>query len=206
MRPKGLFITLEGTDGSGKSTQIAYIEEFLQKEGIPYICTREPGGTRIGEKIRSLILDPELTEMDPMTETMLYAAARAQNLAEVIRPALEKGQLVLADRFLDSSEAYQGAARGLGDSVCAINREAVMETIPDRTYLIDVDPAVGRSRITDSFDRLERERLDFHRKVRGGYRRIAEREPDRVLLVDGSLPKEEVRDIILRDLRKLLGR
>ena len=138
---KGLFITVEGGDGSGKTTQLAFIKEYLTEKGEDVLFTREPGGTALGEKIRSVILDPANKEMVPMTESLLYAASRAQLVSEVIRPALAAGRTVVCDRYVDSSIAYQGYARGLGESVTTINGYAIGDCIPDATILIKVDPA-----------------------------------------------------------------
>ena len=144
---EGYFISFEGGDGSGKSTQIQILREFLEERGYDVILTREPGGTPISEKIRSIILDKANSEMDDMTEALLYAAARAQLVSQVIRPALEEGKVVICDRFVDSSMAYQAYARGLGDSVKTINAFAVGDCMPDLTILLKVNPQVGSSRI-----------------------------------------------------------
>ena len=159
---KGLFISVEGSDGSGKSTQIENIKRFFENKGINIIFTREPGGTVIGEKLREIILDKGLAEMSDMTEALLYAAARAQHVAQVIRPALEKGKIVVCDRFVDSSIAYQGYGRGLGEPVRVINEYAIAGCLPDVTFLMKMDPRIGRRRIKpEQQDRLEREEDDW---------------------------------------------
>ena len=163
---KGLFITFEGGDGAGKSTQIERLKGYLEEQGYEVLLTREPGGTNVGEKIREVLLDPANVEMDPMTETMLYAAARAQLVAEVIRPALHKGMIVISDRFLDSSLAYQAWGRGLGSSVLEINSYGIGDCMPDLTVYLRVDPDTGRKRIRQrEQDRIESETEQFHQKV-----------------------------------------
>ena len=153
---KGLFITMEGPDGSGKSTQIKFLKEYFQERGIPCVFTREPGGTDIGEKLRSIILDKENRKMCDMTEALLYAASRAQHVEELIKPALSQGMTVVCDRFIDSSIAYQGYGRQLGDSVRVINELVVADCMPDVTFLMEISPAVGKSRIREeNQDRLE---------------------------------------------------
>ena len=143
---KGLFISIEGPDGSGKSTQIENIKQFFCDKGIDIVFTREPGGTAIGERIREIILDKNCSEMDYMTEAMLYAAARSQHVAQVIRPSLEEGKIVICDRFVDSSIAYQGYGRKLGDAVTIINGFAIGKCLPDVTFLMKLDPRIGRRR------------------------------------------------------------
>lgn len=203
---RGLFITFEGTDGSGKSTQVANVRRFLEEKGIPYLYTREPGGTPVGEKIRDVILDPENRRMEPLTEALLYAASRCENVRENICPALSRGELVLCDRFLDSSVAYQGAGRELGEIVRTVNRDAVAGLVPDRTYLFDLPPEIGRKRIEaqGSMDRIEREELAFHRRVREGYLKLAEQEPERFLVLDGTAARDALEERILNDLRQVL--
>ena len=184
---KGLFITVEGSDGAGKSTQIEKMREFLQGRGHQVLLTREPGGTNISEKLREILLDKDNSEMTDVTEMLIYAAARAQHVAEKIRPALERGEIVICDRFVDSSVAYQGYGRELGDSVMAVNQYAMNGVKPDVTFFLDLDPAVGRSRIgKDVQDRMEREQLDFHYRVYEGYRQIWKENPDRVVRIDAS--------------------
>ena len=160
---KGIFISVEGSDGSGKSTQIENIKKFFKDKGIDIVFTREPGGTQIGEILRNLVLDKNLKEMDDMTEALVYAAARAQHVAQVIKPALNEGKIVICDRFVDSSIAYQGYGRGLGESVKIINDFAIAGCMPDVTFLMKMDPRIGRRRIkADQQDRIELEKDDFH--------------------------------------------
>lgn len=187
-----LFITLEGGEGSGKTTMMGRVAAFMQNHSIPYLITREPGGIEIAERIRSLILDPAHTAMDARTEALLYAAARRQHLAEKVEPALKQGLTVVCDRFVDSSLVYQGYARGLGiEEVWSINQFAIDTRMPDLTLLFDIEPEVGLSRIAANAER-ERNRLDmetlaFHEKVREGYLLIAGQNPDRI--VSWTLPR-----------------
>ena len=196
---RGLFISIEGPDGSGKSTQIENIKKFFEDKNIEIVFTREPGGTAIGERIREIILDNSFKEMDPMTEAMLYAASRAQHVAQVIGPALEAGKVVVCDRFVDSSLAYQGFGRELGDAVEVINSYAIGPYMPDVTFLMKLDPNEGKHRIQenrDTQDRLEHEKLAFHRKVYKGYLELEKRYPDRILGIDASRGIDEIRDEI----------
>ncbi len=185
---KGVFITFEGPDGSGKTTQIRLLAEYCEQKGYRVVLTREPGGTPISEAIRALLLDPAHKEMDGVTEALLYAASRAQHVAEKIRPALDDGCIVLCDRFMDSSIAYQGYARGLGDDVRVINEFAVQGTRPDITFFLDVPAAVGKARVASArnLDRLEQEDLAFHNAVYEGYQQLKERYADRYVCLDGS--------------------
>ena len=188
---------MEGGDGSGKTTQLAFIRRFMEERGEDVLYTREPGGTPIGERIREIILDKDHPEMDPMTETLLYAAARSQIVSEVIAPALAAGRTVVCDRYVDSSIAYQGYGRELGGSVAVINGYAVKECMPDLTILLLVDPEEGRQRLQDRpLDRLEQEGLSFHDKVYRGYLALAEQFPDRIVPIDGTLPVETVSEQI----------
>ena len=196
--PRGIFITFEGTDGSGKSTQFRLFADYLRQNGFDVVLTREPGGTRISEKIRNIILDPVNTEMDPMTEALLFASSRAQHVEELIRPSLEEGKIVLCDRFMDSSIAYQGYGRGLGDCVRIINEYAIGGLQPDITFYLDLDPDAGRERNTRAgkTDRMEQEKMEFHRRVYNGYRELSEIYKDRFVCIDASLTIEEVADRI----------
>ncbi len=191
---KGIFISFEGPDGSGKTTQIKRFAEFLESRGYSVIMTREPGGTRISEKIRSIILDPDNAEMDGMTEALLYAAARAQHVAQLIRPSLEEGKIVLTDRFMDSSIAYQGYGRDLGDKIRIINEYAVGDTHPDLTFFLDIDPLDGlkRAKNRDELDRLEQESLDFHKAVYEGYLKLSEIYKDRYVHIDASISVDDI--------------
>lgn len=204
---KGLFITFEGSDGAGKSTQIQLAKEYLESIGINPIMTREPGGTSISEKLRDILLDKENSEMSPIAEMMIYASARAQLVAEVIRPAMARGEVVVCDRYIDSSIAYQGYGRGLGSMVEEVNKVAIDGMMPDITFFLDLDPAVGRSRIqSDAMDRLEQEKLDFHYRVYNGYKAVAEADPERVAVIDASRSIEEISAEIRSILRKVCGR
>ena len=197
---KGLFITIEGPDGSGKSTQIDYIREYLDGLGVETIFTREPGGTPISEKIRAVILDKNNSEMDPMTEAFLYAASRAQHVAQLIGPALERGKTVVCDRFLDSSIVYQAYARGLGKCVNAINQYAIGKYTPDITFYLRLPAEEAMSRITGHKDRLESEDISFHRQVAEGYDALQRTFPERIVAIDATRSKEEVRDEIIKHL------
>ncbi|MBY0164067.1 dTMP kinase [Cytobacillus firmus] len=207
-----LFITLEGGEGSGKTTMMGRLAAFMQNHSIPYLITREPGGIEIAEKIRSIILDPEHTAMDARTEALLYAAARRQHLVEKVEPALRQGLTVLCDRFVDSSLVYQGYARGLGmEEVWSINQFAIDTRMPDLTLLFDIEPRIGLSRIAANaereWNRLDMENLTFHEKVREGYLLVAERNTDRIRIVDASKTPAQVEmemnrhleDAILKD-------
>jgi len=202
---KGLFITVEGGDGSGKTTQLAFIRGFLEERGEDVLYTREPGGTPIGERIREIILDKDHPEMDAMTETLLYAASRAQIVSEVIKPALAAGRTVVCDRYVDSSIAYQGYGRELGESVAVINGYAVQDCMPDLTILLLVDPEEGRQRLADRpLDRLEQEGLTFHGKVYQGYQALAEQFPDRIRAIDGTMDVASVSREIAKALQEAL--
>ena len=198
---KGMFISFEGTDGSGKSTQYRLFAEYLASQGFDVVTTREPGGTPISEKIRSIILDPENTEMDDMTEALLFAAGRAQHVAQLIKPSVEKGKIVLCDRFMDSSIAYQGYARGLGDCVRVINEYAVAGMQPDLTFLLDLPPQDGRKRNVKAgkADRLEKQAMEFHSRVYEGYKKLAEIYSDRFIVIDASGSIDEVQSRIRRN-------
>lgn len=202
-----MFISIEGPDGAGKSTQINNIKVFLDERNIPYILTREPGGTPISEKIRDIILDKENKEMNPVTEALLYAASRAQHVSDVITPALEEGKVVICDRFIDSSFAYQGTARGLGNTVWDINKAAIDGHMPDITFIFKLDPSVGLSRVKGrgEEDRLELEKMEFHQKVYEGYLELEEKYPERVIGIDASRSIEEIKEDIYKVLRSKIG-
>ncbi len=201
---KGLFISVEGPDGSGKSTQIELLKKYIESKGRTVIFTREPGGTPIGEKIGEIILDTINDEMDYMTEAMLYAASRAQHVQQVIKPALERGDVVICDRFVDSSIAYQGYGRMLGESVQIINSFAIRDCIPDITLLFKLDPTVGISRIKRAQDRLEKEKLDFHKRVYEGYLEIENNNSDRVMGIDAGQSIETIHREIIEKIDILL--
>ncbi|WP_340020652.1 dTMP kinase [Paenibacillus sp. FSL K6-1096] len=206
MKREGFFITLEGGDGSGKTTILGRVAAYLQNHSMPYIITREPGGIEIAEKIRSIILDPAHTAMDARTEALLYAAARSQHLAEVVEPALEQGITVLCDRFVDSSLVYQGVARGLGiEAVREINRFATGGRMPDLTFYLDVDPEVGLSRIAANHgrevNRLDLESLEFHQKVKAGYEQVIAAEQQRIVVLDANRPIHMVEQELVQVLK-----
>ena len=191
------FITFEGGEGCGKSTVLKAIKERLESEGVSVVLTREPGGTPIAEQIRNVILDKANTAMDGRTEALLYAASRRQHLVEKIWPALQEGKTVLCDRYLDSSLAYQGGARGLGiDEVLSINLFATEGTYPDLTLLFDLEPEQGLARIAANqnreVNRLDLENLDFHHQVRNNFLALAKRYPDRYVIIDASQPLADV--------------
>ncbi|AIQ10607.1 dTMP kinase [Paenibacillus durus] len=193
MGRKGFLITLEGGEGSGKTTIMGRLAAYLQNRSLPYLITREPGGIEIAEKIRSIILDPAHTAMDARTEALLYAASRSQHLAERVEPALKEGLIVLCDRFVDSSLVYQGYARGLGmEEVRAINQFATGGRMPDLTFYLDIEPEVGLARISANgereINRLDMESLAFHEKVREGYQLIAKADPARIVTLDANRP------------------
>ena len=180
----GYFIVFEGGEGAGKSTQEALLTEALEQRGLTVTRTREPGGTPAGEEIRRVVLSPEFEGLDPRAEALLFAAARGEHVARVIRPALERGEVVICDRYLDSSVAYQGFARGLGPRrIRDLSLWATNELLPDLTIVLDIDPADGLGRFTER-DRLEAEPLDYHRQVRAAYLALAEEDPERYLVLD----------------------
>lgn len=204
---QGYFITFEGGDGSGKSTQIKKLKSFLEGEGFDVILTREPGGTEIGEKIRKIILDPDNSEMSAVTEAMLYAASRAQHVAEVIKPAIDAGKIVICDRFIDSSIAYQGYGRNLGESVSIINRYAVAGYMPHMTFLLKVKPQTGNSRIAGrDKDRIELEDVSFHQAVFDGYEELEKLHPERIIGIDASGSIEAISSEIRRHINRLLSK
>ena len=198
-----MFITLEGPEGSGKTTAVNYAVSKLEEMGYQIVRTREPGGTPIAEQIRNVILDKANTAMDKRTEALLYAASRRQHLVEKVWPALEEGKIVICDRYLDSSLAYQGGARGLGiENILNINMFATEGTFPDLTLLFDIEPEIGLARIAANanreVNRLDLEQLDFHKKVRNTFLELAKRYPERFVIIDASKSREEVADATLK--------
>lgn len=205
---KGLFITIEGLDGAGKTTQIGFVKEFMVNQGYEVIITREPGGTSIGEKIRKIVLDRDNGEMSSKTEALLYAASRSQHVSEVIEPALRKGIVVICDRFVDSSLVYQGAGRALGyESIRIINEFATNHLEPDLTILFDIPPEVTIERLKTSrqSDRLEQEEIHFHYKVYNEYIALSNKFPNRIKIVNAKNTIEQIKKDIEEIIKKLLG-
>jgi dTMP kinase len=195
---RGLLIAFEGGEGAGKSTQIAAFVQWLTARGESVVTTREPGGTKVGTRIREVLLDNSNGAMDSRAEALLYAADRAQHVAEVIRPALDSGKIVVTDRFVDSSVAYQGFARELGsDEILRLSEWATAGLMPDLVFFLDVDPAIGLSRSGDEPDRIESEGVGFHERVRAAYLQIAKNYPERFVVLDASRSQGDVhRDVI----------
>lgn len=207
MQP-GKFITIEGTEGVGKSTNLAYLKAYFEKHGIACLVTREPGGTQLGEKIRTLLLSVSDEKLDATAELLLIFAARAQHLDKVIRPALSKGIWVLCDRFTDATFAYQGAGRGIAHEHIEVLQKLVQHTLrPDLTLILDLDPVIGmrRAKQRAALDRFEQEQLSFFERVRAGYLGIAKAEPVRCAVIDASQPLEIVEAALLSTLVSRLG-
>ena len=203
---KGIFITFEGNDGCGKTTQINLVSDYLKSLGYDVLVSREPGGTAISEKIRTIILDPDNKGMDPACEALLYAASRAQHVSEVIIPALEAGKVVICDRFVESSIVYQGIGRELGiDEVRTINDFAIKGCRPDITFLITLAPVIGIRRKIESGkpDRLEMENIKFHQKVFDGYEKLKEVNK-RIVSIDGTKDIDEIQMVIREKIEKFL--
>jgi len=199
-----MFFSFEGIDGSGKTTQLRRLAVRLEDTGLSVVSTREPGGTRMAEAIRALLLDSK-SEVDARAELLLFGAARAAHVAQIIRPALESSQWVLSDRFGDSSEAYQGALDLDADFIRAMNHFATGELLPKRTFFLDVSPEVGFERRRENGeDRIEARGLEFLAKVRANYLEIAAREPDRFVVLDGTLPIDELGELIWDDVEAFL--
>lgn len=208
---KGLFISFEGTEGSGKTSVIKKVKEHFADLGYTVLVTREPGGIRISEKIRDILLSKEHAEMDSRTEALLFAASRRQHLVEKIIPALERGNLVLCDRFVDSSLVYQGFARNIGiDEVYAINRFAIGDLLPDRTLFVDVRPEVGLARVFKTpnreVNRLDLETINFHKQIYDGYLELIETYPDRIKRIPGEGTIEEVAALAIDSIEELMNR
>lgn len=193
---KGIFITFEGNDGSGKTTQIMLLSEYLKQNGLEVLILREPGGTPIGEKIRDILLDNRNQGMCTISEMLLYAASRAQLVSTVIKPELAKNKAVICDRFVDSSIAYQGFGRGLDtEKVWMVNQLAIDGCLPDITFFMDVDADTAMARRNakgEEADRIESEKMDFHRRVYSGYLELSEREPGRIKRIDVNKSPQEV--------------
>jgi dTMP kinase len=201
----GLFIAFEGVEGAGKGTQIKLAEEHLREQGLDVLVTREPGGTELGERVRALLLDPSGGHVDPRTEALLFAASRAQTVTSVIRPALAEGKIVICDRYIDSSLAYQGWARGLGEQdVLTLNVWATQGLFPDLVVLLHVEPELGLLRSTEAPDRMEMEGGDFHAKVSDAYLKIAEEHPERFVVIDAGKPPADVFDEVREALDRVL--
>ena len=204
----GVFITFEGGDGAGKSTQLQLLATWLDEQKKTYVLTREPGGTDVGLELRDIILHRK-GFLAPRAEALLYAADRAHHVHTVVRPALERGDVVVQDRFFDSSVAYQGAGRVLSeDEVRDLSLWAVEDLRPNLTIVLDVPAEVARARrdsTRDVYDRLEAEADDFHERVRQAYRRLAGAEPERIVIIDGELPAEEIHQQIVSRVQSLLG-
>ncbi|MDX1261134.1 dTMP kinase [Exiguobacterium sp. K1] len=199
----GTFITVEGPDGAGKTTQLQLLADRLTAEGYEIVMTREPGGTRIGNEIRSLILNPDFQEMDEMTEILLYAASRAQHVNELIRPALAAGKIVLCDRFIDASIAYQGYGLGYAiEQVRSINQQATNHLTPDRTYLFDLTVSESKQRMMDrgALDRIEQRDDAFRQRVYDGFMTLAVQEPERIQLVDANQSIESLQTELCKDV------
>jgi len=194
-----MFISFEGLDGCGKTTQVELLEAYLETRDFEVIATREPGGTELGETLRQIVLHGG--KISPWAEVAIFAAARAELVDELIEPALKRGAIVISDRFVDSSLVYQGVARGLGiENVLQLNLHATQGLLPDRTFLLMVDEKLSEARVGEERDRMERESLEFRRLVGEGYRRLAERFPERIIALDGTQPRE----LIARQVRQAL--
>ena len=200
---EGIFITMEGPDGSGKTTQIDLLKKYLEHKGYDIVIAREPGGTVIGEAIRKIILNPEYAEMGHMTELLLYASARAQLVNQVIKPALREGKAVICDRFVESSAVYQGIGRGLGvDTVYEVNNYALGDVQPKLTIFMDLDAEEGikRKKEQAELDRMEKEDLSFHKRVVDGYRQLAKLYPERIVPIDATLPIDTIHSMIVEEV------
>ncbi|MCD6176629.1 MAG: dTMP kinase [Candidatus Cloacimonetes bacterium] len=208
MMKKGLFITFEGIEGCGKSTQARMLKEFLINEGKSVFLTREPGGPKIAEEIREMLLSVNNKEMLPQTEVLLYMASRSQHTGEWIIPELEKGNIVISDRYYDSTFAYQGAARKIdGKLIDTIRRYATFGLVPDLTFLVDLPEEIGLSRILKKdADRLEQESMKFHKRVRKGFLELAKKEPERFIILDGKKSINEIHHDVINIIKKELNK
>lgn len=202
---EGIFITMEGPDGSGKTTQIDLLKKYLEHRGYDIVIAREPGGTTIGEAIREIILNPDYKEMGHMTELLLYASARAQLVNQVIKPALAEGKAVICDRFVESSAVYQGIGRGIGvDTVYEVNNFALGDVKPKLTIFMDLDAEDGikRKKKQAELDRMEQEDLSFHKRVVEGYRQLAKLYPERIVPINATLPIDEIHSMIVQEVEQ----
>ena len=208
MRDQGFFITFEGTDGAGKTTQIQRLSADLKRANYDVYLTREPGGTAISEQIRNILLNPDYSEMAAITELLLYAASRAQHVSEVIKPALKSGKIVICSRFADATVIYQGYGRGVDlEKIYNLNRIATDNVTPDITFVLDLPVEIGLQRIQKSrkkLDRLEGEKIEFHRRLRKGYQLLAKQEPQRLKIIDAQANSEQVYTQIQAVMQHLL--
>ncbi len=210
-----MLITLEGIEGSGKTSQLAHIEAFVRQRGLESVVTREPGGTTVGEKIRAVLLNPDIEKMAPLTELFLYEADRIEHLEKIIRPALEAGKVVVCDRFADATVVYQGYGRGLDlEMIHSLHRLILRDLKPDLTILFDLAPEIGLERAWNQVNngsrsgretRFEKEKLAFHRKIRDGYLTLARLEPERFFIVDAGQNETTVRDTVIEHLEGFIG-
>lgn len=204
---RGIFISFEGIEGSGKTTQARLLQDYLQKKGFDSLLTEEPGGTDIGREIRKILLSPSHSNMHPVTELLLYNASRCQHMNEVILPAIQSGRIVITDRFSDSTLAYQGWGRGLDRGIIRrIDEISTGGVKPDITILIDIDVEAGlrRNRKANKVDRIELEEIEFHRRVREGYLELARQEPDRIKMIDGTAGIEVIHRQIIAEVESIL--
>ena len=210
MADRGLFITFEGTDGVGKTTQVQRLSADLRKANYDVCLTREPGGPPISEQIRNMLLSPDHSEMAAITELLLYAASRAQHVSEVIKPALEARQIVISSRFADAMVVYQGYGRGLDlETIHHLNRIATDGVTPDVTFVLDLPVEIGLQRVQkrrSGLDRLEREEIEFHRRLRAGYQTLAQQDPQRLKIINAQVSPERVYAQIQETIRPLLRR
>ncbi len=210
-----MLITLEGIEGSGKTSQLAHIEAFIRQRGLESVVTREPGGTTVGEKVRAVLLNPDIEKMAPLTELFLYEADRIEHLEKIIRPALKAGKVVVCDRFADATVVYQGYGRGLDlEMIHSLHRLILRDLKPDLTILFDLKPEIGLERAWNQVNngsrsgeetRFEKEKLAFHRKIRDGYLTLARLEPERFFIVDAGRNETTVRDTVIRHLEGFIG-